>query len=109
MLYLNVEKKISQENNKTFEQENKDTDSDSVNDKNDSCPNTGKGKKVDKNGCSAEQFCELIKINSKADVKKCESADWKANEARKKNPQDCSVETVKKTKEKYCTSKKNAN
>ena len=100
---------ISQENNKTFEQENKDTDSDSVNDKNDSCPNTGKGKKVDKNGCSAEQFCELIKINSKADVKKCESADWKANEARKKNPQDCSVETVKKTKQKYCTSKKNAN
>lgn len=83
-----------------------DKDGDGVNDEKDLCSNTEKGKAVDKNGCSAKQFCELIKINLNSDVKKCESADWKANEAKKKNPQDCEVQTIKKIKS--CVNRKNA-
>ena len=72
----------------------------------DLCLNTERGKAVDKNGCSAKQFCELIKISSTKDYPKCQLADWKANEPVKK-PNDCEIK--RKLFSKYCTNTKNAN
>ncbi len=83
----------------------KDSDRDGVLDVHDSCPRTGKVA-VDKNGCSASQFCSLIKISSKTGYTRCELADWKNNEAGKK-PGDCLTKKILFLT--YCTNTKNAN
>lgn len=84
----------------------KDADKDGVVDVNDLCPGTPRGFSVDKNGCSATQFCGKIVINPKKANTNCVSADWKSNEAGKK-PNDCQVTRVLFWQ--YCTSTRNAN
>ncbi len=92
----------------------KDTDKDKIPDIYDLCSGTPAKTMVDKNGCSALQFCGLIKISSTKDNSKCQLADWKANEAGKK-PNDCQVKTrlfsiaKKRFFSTYCTNTKNAN
>ena len=94
--------------NQTEKVKQKDLDKDGVDDKNDLCLDTNKKEKVDKNGCSAEQFCSLIKVTS-TNLKDCTRADWKSNEPKKKSPLDCIVENVKKSKDKVCVSRASAN
>ncbi|MCX6695050.1 MAG: hypothetical protein NTU61_01975, partial [Candidatus Altiarchaeota archaeon] len=48
---------------------------------------------VDKQGCSALQYCNNIRINSLRDALKCLTADWKNNEPRKIIPNDCTIQT----------------
>lgn len=83
----------------------KDSDKDRIADADDLCFNTPAKTSVDKNGCSAKQFCETIKISLKKD-NKCESADWKYNELGKK-PKDCQITRFFFWQ--YCTNTKNAN
>lgn len=93
----------------------KDSDKDGVVDVNDLCPLTPTKTSVDKNGCSAAQFCSLIILGSSKDNIKCTSADWKANELNKKNPSDCQVKTTffsiakKRFFSTYCTNTNTAN
>ena len=76
----------------------KDCDRDGVSDKNDKCKHTPINTKVDKNGCSAEQFCNSHKIKNnrywRYYTHKCYRADWKNNEWRYW-PRDCRVSNGK--------------
>jgi hypothetical protein len=86
-----------------------DSDGDKVINSLDLCSNTPKRTSVDKNGCSALQFCNLVLINSNKDNSKCTSADWRANEPKKKNPGDCKVVKNNKTKKSSCVNQFFAN
>lgn len=69
----------------------RDKDKDGIPDRNDRCSRTPRGQDVDNNGCSAEQFCNKIRVRSDASKFRCEMQDWKYNEGFK--PEDCEVKT----------------
>lgn len=89
----------------------KDADKDNVIDSKDKCALTPLNAKVDLNGCSASQFCDLTKVRfnfvkkgnkiiiNSADYYKCLKADWKDNE-KALYPLDCEAVIMKQTA--YC-------
>ena len=77
-------------------------DSDKVSNAIDACPENEENAEVGLEGCSIEEFCGRIEINSNKDYKTCTDADWRDDD---KNPKDCVV--VRKKGEVYCTNRKN--
>ena len=67
-----------------------DADSDGEQDNTDMCPNTPMMALIDDSGCSQEQFCSAIVIESNALKGQCSRADW-LNDEPVAQPRDCTV------------------
>ena len=67
-----------------------DADSDGEQDNTDRCPNTPMMALIDDSGCSQEQFCSAIVIESNALKGQCSRADW-LNDEPVAQPRDCTV------------------
>lgn len=68
-----------------------DADGDRVNDASDRCASTPAGNPVDTSGCSNRQYCAGFVTTTAADRRRCEDADWRADEASSGHPRDCVV------------------
>ena len=67
-----------------------DADGDGEQDNTDRCPNTPMMALIDDSGCSQEQFCSAIVIESNALKGQCSRADW-LNDEPVAQPRDCTV------------------
>jgi hypothetical protein len=77
---------------KVFRELPEDSDSDGILDSLDACPGTLPSAAVDKDGCSAMQFCNgFTPFSRSPDKRDCRKADWLGNEP-KGNPKDCYIE-----------------
>ena len=68
----------------------KDEDGDSVPDVADDCPGTSPEVPVDRQGCSAAQFCRAIDIGQHLGPAVCRQSDW-MNDEPLGTPYDCVV------------------
>jgi hypothetical protein len=66
-----------------------DTDEDGARDTADSCPGTPGGDEVDLVGCSLDQFCGAIDASTGSGGATCNNSDWRNDEPRANNPEDC--------------------
>ena len=81
----------------------KDNDHDGEFDQTDSCPDTAEGVKVDEAGCSLEQFCSEVNVNSKQGRSICSRSDWKNDEPTSFSPSDCEAKKHGSSQSKYYT------
>jgi len=68
-----------------------DDDADTVIAVRDDCPDTARSAAVDRDGCSAAQFCATVDAGTRLGRRTCKRSDWGNDEPLARRPRDCTV------------------